>query len=279
LIGLAYPGPPVVVRQPQDQTVRARERASLSVVASSGVKASYQWHQQPSDRPDGLISGATNTTHLSPPLFTNTVFWVSISNSAGATLSERATVTVVGSGFPWLAVVAWGVGTPFLTLEGIRGKFYEIEYRTNLSAGTWVPLLELKLSSDSYTSADDTARDSPMRFYRAVVLPSDSAALQTTAVNQASTALWRLSAPRLPRTGASGARVPRARVLARPEGGRGYFDRNGVADGRAGDYSFASLDPDGATCWTVQQFGENLNHLPDGSYSWGSWITSGKVAP
>lgn len=170
LIGLVYPGPPIVVRQPEDQTVRARETATLSVIASSGVVASYQWHQQPSDRPDGLIKGATNAFYTTMPLFTNTTFWVNISNSAGSTLSERATVTVVGSGFPWLEV-RWDLGKPLLFLEGIRGKFHQVEYSTDLGAATWTPLFGVKLKSERYSSYDFTATNSPMRFYRAVVLP------------------------------------------------------------------------------------------------------------
>src|SRR5438552_2187012 len=74
LSGLEYPGRPVLVRQPQVQTVLAGERVALSVVASSGVQMAYQWYQQPSARPDGLISGATNATYTSSILLTNTTF-------------------------------------------------------------------------------------------------------------------------------------------------------------------------------------------------------------
>jgi hypothetical protein len=55
LIGLTYPGAPLVVRQPQSQTVLLGGFATLSVIASTGVAASYQWYQQPSaktGRPD-----------------------------------------------------------------------------------------------------------------------------------------------------------------------------------------------------------------------------------
>ena len=167
LFGLQYPGSPLVVRQPQDQTVRAREPATLSVIASSGVAAAFQWHQRPSDRPDGLIPGATNATYTTPALRTSTTFWVSVTNSAGSTTSERATVTVVGSGLPWLTVRRDG-RVPALTLEGVTGTFHQVEYSTNLGAATWTPLRSFTVSSGSYTFHDDDATNSPMRFYRAV---------------------------------------------------------------------------------------------------------------
>src|SRR6266404_593676 len=63
LIGLTYPGTPIVVRQAQNQALLAGQSTSLSVVASSGVLMAYQWFQHPSDRPDGLIAGATNASY------------------------------------------------------------------------------------------------------------------------------------------------------------------------------------------------------------------------
>jgi len=78
LFGLQYPGRPLVLRQPRAQAARLGERATLSVVTSSGVQMSYQWYQDPSDRPDGLIVGATNTTYTTPALSTGTTFWVTV---------------------------------------------------------------------------------------------------------------------------------------------------------------------------------------------------------
>src|SRR2546427_398022 len=81
LFGLTYPGAPIVVRQPQNQALFAGQTATLSVIASSGVTMFYQWFKQPSDRPDGLIDGATNATYSTPALTNDTTFWVSITNS------------------------------------------------------------------------------------------------------------------------------------------------------------------------------------------------------
>src|SRR2546428_2430157 len=68
LIGLQYPGSPLVAQQPLDRTVQAGTNATLSVIASSGVQMTYQWYQQPSERPDGLIPGATNASYTTQAL-------------------------------------------------------------------------------------------------------------------------------------------------------------------------------------------------------------------
>src|SRR5439155_15106788 len=146
--GLQYPGSPLVVRQPQAQTILAGERSTLSVIASSGVSMSYQWHQQPSDRPDGLIVGATNAAYTTPPLSTNATYWVSISNSSGSVLSYKATLTVVPAA-PRLALEQVA-GLLLLTLDGPAGITYRIEYSTNLNATNWTSLVELSLSATPF---------------------------------------------------------------------------------------------------------------------------------
>ena len=127
----------------------------------------YQWHQQPSARPDGLILSATNATYTTPLLSTNATYWVSISNSAGSVLSDKATVKVVATA-PRLALQLTA-GLPMLTLEGPVGTTYRIEYSTNLSATNWTSLVELSLSATPFTFSDSGWSNSPARFYRPVL--------------------------------------------------------------------------------------------------------------
>jgi hypothetical protein len=169
LIGLKYPSLPLIVRQPQAQTVRSGETAVLSVIASSGVAASYQWHQQPSGRPDGLISGRTNATYTTTPLLTHTTFWASISNSAGTVESERATVTVLpGAPRLDLRIVS---GLTGLVIDAPVGPTYRIETTTDFGASNWTRLVELLLPSRPFTYVDLQATNAPVRFYRARVVP------------------------------------------------------------------------------------------------------------
>ena len=167
LIGLQYPGKPLVVREPQSDAVLVAEEAMLSVIASSGVLMAFQWYQQPSDRPDGLIPGATNATYTTPPLTNNTTFWVAVSNSAGSVTSDKAAVTVA-PGAPRLSLQQ-GADLPLLTLDGSVGLTYRIEYNMNLSTTGWTRLVDLSLHSSPFSFIDPGATDSAMRFYRAVV--------------------------------------------------------------------------------------------------------------
>lgn len=166
LIGLTYPGSPLIVQQPQSRTIQPGSPVTVSVIASSGVLMDYQWYQQPGSRPDGLIPGATNAAYTPAALLTNTTFWVSAGNSAGTTLSDQATVTVLPSA-PQLSLEQVA-GLPVLTLTGVTGVTYRIEYSTNLSTSDWISLVELSLSTSPFTFTDSTGSNSSVRYYRAL---------------------------------------------------------------------------------------------------------------
>ncbi|GEM_PF-1614997 len=185
LVGLKYPGKPVILSGPQSQTVRSGARAKLGVAASSGVGARYQWYSQPNDRPDGLIPGATNAVFVTPPLGTETLFWltnavsrtppvptnltfwVTVSNSAGSTSSDKASVTVI-SNLPRLTIT-WGSTFPLISLEGQAGATCSLQYSTNLAANAWFQLGEITLTGDRITVGDPAASNVPLRFYRVAV--------------------------------------------------------------------------------------------------------------
>lgn len=166
LVGLKYPGAPLIVRQPQPphQAVRAGDNVSLSVVASTGVAASYQWYRQPSARPDGVILGATNATFTSPPLYADTVFWVTVTTSAGTTISERATAAVTGSSV--LRIKRQG-RLLILTLEGFSSRLYQIQSTTDLLS-PWTPLFYMR--PDRFGRALQLTNDQTV-FFRAMLLP------------------------------------------------------------------------------------------------------------
>jgi hypothetical protein len=50
------------------------------------------------------------------------------------------------------------------------------------------------------------------------------------------------------------------------------------AGGRWGDYSYTSLDPNGLSFWTIQQYA-HTSDLSNAGGAWGTWITSVKVGP
>jgi hypothetical protein len=166
LIGLKYPGLPLIIQQPLSHTADPGSQVTLSVLASSGVGLTYQWYQMPSDRPDGSIPDATNAVHTAGPIETNTTFWVTLSNSAGAVISNPAQVTVVAE--PPRLGLGMVSSLPALTLEGVPGTPYRIEQRPALNQSIWTPLVDISLQISPHNLIDSTASNSPARFYRAV---------------------------------------------------------------------------------------------------------------
>jgi len=83
---------PSITSQPANQTVTVGQMATFSVTASGTAPLSYQWQK------DGVdISGATLASYTTPPATTQdngAQFTVAVSNSAGKTPSNPATLTV-----------------------------------------------------------------------------------------------------------------------------------------------------------------------------------------
>ena len=169
LFGLEFPGAPVIVQQPQPQTVREGETATLSVIASSGAPQSYQWYVGSSGDTNGLIAGATNPTYA-PVLGIDLSFWVKVSNMVGATESASAKITLV-SGDAARLTLRLESGVPHLTIDSSYSRDPQrIEYATNLAARGWMPLTTVFFTSNLFTFVDTEGTNSPRRFYRAVAL-------------------------------------------------------------------------------------------------------------
>jgi len=161
------------VKQPESQTTHARRNVTLSVVASSGVKATYQWYQEPSDTPDGRIWGANAPTYSPPNLKQDTAFWVTVSNSAGAVTSEAAEVTVLDGHRPQLGVqVNREARQVQIIIDGISGATYDIQFANSLAEPLrWQPLTQVTADQEVdwfYLKYDP---EQPSRFYRAIELP------------------------------------------------------------------------------------------------------------
>jgi hypothetical protein len=91
---------PVITQEPQNQTVSVGSTATFSVTASGG-NLSYQWSSAPSGSSTfTAISGATGssyTTAATTLAQSGTQYMCVVSNSAGPTPSNAATLTVVAS--------------------------------------------------------------------------------------------------------------------------------------------------------------------------------------
>ena len=89
--------------------------AALFALLSKGRAQIYSIHQL-------IIGGGTpvsisRRTNTTSALFINSTFWVSVSNSAGAVVRDKATVKVV-SAWPQLSI-RMAAGLPVLTLAGL----------------------------------------------------------------------------------------------------------------------------------------------------------------
>jgi hypothetical protein len=166
LVGLRYPGPPIFVRPPQPRSVRVGRTTVLSVVVSSAVQSGYQWYVAPFDQASYADPQGAHASFTTPPLFTNTVFWVVVTNVAGAVTSDPVTVTVLPRA-PTLKLERLA-DLPVLTLEGPPAAC-RLEWSADLALGIWTTLLECTLRDDPVTFVDTAAGGHTARYYRAVV--------------------------------------------------------------------------------------------------------------
>ena len=83
---------PTITAQPADQSIRAGQTATFSVVASGTAPLSYQWRKN-----GAAIAGATSASYTTPAETTTdngATFAVMVTNSAGSVTSRSARLTV-----------------------------------------------------------------------------------------------------------------------------------------------------------------------------------------
>ena len=158
-------GQPRIVVQPGSQSAFAGASVSFSVVAAGTSPLSYQW------RKNGVpLSGGTNDvliiTNVQPADAGQ--FTVLVSNGFGSLLSGPAMLTVLPAGSPGLSIASYAG----LSVTGIVGRTYRIEYTTSLpAANAWQTAAQLLLTTSPQVWIDFDSPLSPRRFYRAALLP------------------------------------------------------------------------------------------------------------
>lgn len=148
---------PDITAQPVGSTAKAGDDVTLSV-GIKGSALSYQWYG-----PAGLIAGATNATLTLTGISPSDLglYRVEISNAGGSLAS--VTVPVAFSSIATYAGV---------TIEGVIGTSYQIQYTTSLNDPiTWTDLEVVTTEQSPQTFIDTTkTTQSGSRFYRAVPL-------------------------------------------------------------------------------------------------------------
>jgi hypothetical protein len=86
--------PPNITTQPSSQTIVSGQTAVLTVVATGAAPLAYQWYQGASVDTSTPV-GTNSSSFTTPALTATTNYWVKVSNTAGASNSNTATITVL----------------------------------------------------------------------------------------------------------------------------------------------------------------------------------------
>jgi pectate lyase len=163
----SYPASaPVIIADPQSQTVTSGGGVTFTVVASGSAPLSYQWYFNTNT----LLANATNTSlTLANLQATNAgAYYVVVTNSAGTAGSAQAILTV-SAGVPTppqLSEPGYADGSFSLTASGESGQYGIVQASTNFV--DWTSLFTNQLP---FTWSDAGASNFNQRFYRVQVGP------------------------------------------------------------------------------------------------------------
>ena len=158
----AAPGSPIITNEPVSSTVAPGGNAAFTVAVSNPTGVNYQWqHSSTNIFNGGEYSGVTNATLNITGVAVNDVgnYRVLCSNGAGANYSTTATLATQS-----LAI------NPVISITGLIGQTFRVDYATVLNPLTWIPLSTNKLTTVPYPVIDPTSALSGQRFYRSVFL-------------------------------------------------------------------------------------------------------------
>jgi sugar lactone lactonase YvrE len=152
--------PPSILTQPQSQTNLAGTTATFTVAAYGSSPLTFTWQYNGTNLPPG-----SSSLTVSDP----GSYLVIVSNVAGYVVSSVATLTLTNPPTqPGLfqSVAVQANGTMQLALSGTPGGTYTLDVSTNLV--TWTPLVTFSMTNGAVQYNDDTATNSPVRFYKLV---------------------------------------------------------------------------------------------------------------
>jgi autotransporter-associated beta strand protein len=154
---------PAVFSQPASQTVLAGANVNLSAGATGLPAPAYQWLMNGSNLP-AKTSATLQLTNVTVQQAGS--YSVMITNVAGSTNSQTATLAVYQSAVPTLGSASLAGGAFQFGVTGVPGFKYSVWASTNLM--DWNPL-ETNLSP--FIFADTNLSGFPSRYYRALYLP------------------------------------------------------------------------------------------------------------
>ncbi len=167
LIGITFPGEPLILRQPFDRRTYSSSPIHASVVPAGLGPFAYQWFFGASGDTRVPIPGATNYSVLVDSIATNQLVWVRVISPSG---------TVDSGAARWgLSPVTFGTltsslvdGLPRLTILGSAGNVGEVQLQFSpvLSPAKWVAITNLWQSSVPATYSEQEGAAFGTGFYR-----------------------------------------------------------------------------------------------------------------
>ena len=163
--------PPGITTQPVSVTNTAGSSASFSCIATGTAPIYFQWFK------DGAaISGATNSSYNIPSIgATNAgAYFARVWNHMGIKTSSNATLAVTTVSAPTNSAPSYSRGEFSSVVIGPAGQ-YTIQATTNLQSNpastVWETLFSTNSSGMPFQWFDPSATNSPMRFYRVLLIP------------------------------------------------------------------------------------------------------------
>ncbi|HXT41884.1 MAG TPA: immunoglobulin domain-containing protein [Candidatus Angelobacter sp.] len=155
-------GAPTITQQPISQTVAQGGTVTFTVVATGTPPLSYQWR---AGYLPGDIPGATNDTLVLTNVQANMTgnIRVIVTNSAGSTPSDIATLTVVVP--PSLGSVGFDGTNVVFSFASASNLTYQVEYKNTLNDPAWAPLKSIS-GNGGVLSVMEPPTNFPGRFYR-----------------------------------------------------------------------------------------------------------------
>lgn len=155
---------PVFSGQPTNAVVSLGGTATFGVTVSNGLACKFQWqfNSQPLTDGNGISGSKTATLSIAGVTTANTgVYSVLATNASNAAYwALSGTASLSSDSFNLY---------PVITINGIPGDTYVVEYATSLSAQTtWIPLATNTLGSFTQYVVDTNSPLSLSRFYRVV---------------------------------------------------------------------------------------------------------------
>jgi hypothetical protein len=161
------PTAPVIIAQPQNQSVAPSNSVTFTVVVSGSANLFYQWYFNT----NSAIVNATNATlTLNNVQSTNAgAYSVAVTNVAGSVASTNAFLAVSSGAYstPQLSGVVFTNGTFSLTIAGDSGPDYIVQASTNLIS--WNSIFTNHSPAPPFIWSDTNAGNFNQQFYRVLL--------------------------------------------------------------------------------------------------------------